>query len=303
VSLLSHDGVFFRRLAYAGARHGPSFWVKYSPAFFGAAFALALPDARRRVRETLRWVGGANVAKPGLAEQAAVLDTFTCYAHCLAEALAAGRPEAERSRVNVLGEERLTAALARGHGLIVVTAHAGPWDAVTRVLRKRTNVEVLVAMEGERDGAARGLHDAVRGEGGVRVVHVGSDPLAALPLLRHLERGGIVALQLDRGAPSGRALEVGLFGRPFSLPEGPFRLAALTSASIVPLFARRLGYFDYEVQVSPAIELPRWADRDALRGAAERVRDALAAFVRDNPTQWFHFTGGGAAASSSAQIP
>jgi phosphatidylinositol dimannoside acyltransferase len=296
--LFSHDSAFFRRLAHAGARHGPSFWVKYSPGVFGGAFALALPEARRAVRDTLRWVRGSPRAGGALAEHAEVLETFTCYAHCLAEALAAGRVEAEQAKVSVLGEEHLTRALAKGRGLIVATAHAGPWDAVTRVLRERSAVDVLVAMQAEPDSRARGFHDGVRSEGGVRIVHVGADPLAGLPLLRHLERGGIVALQLDRGAPSGRAIEVELFGRRFGLPEGPFRLSALTSAPLIPLFARRLGYFDYEIRVSPALELARSADGPALQAAADSVRDVLAAFVRDYPTQWFHF-----AAASDAQIP
>ena len=200
--------------------------------------------------------------------------------------------------MRVLGEEHLTRALAKGRGLIVATAHAGPWDAVTRVLRERSVVDVLVAMQEEPDGRARGFHDAVRSEGGVRIVHVGADPLAGLPLLRHLEGGGIVALQLDRGAPSGRAIEVELFGRRFGLPEGAFRLSALTSAPLIPLFARRLGYFDYEIRVSPALELARSTDSQGLQAAAESVRDAMAAFLREYPTQWFHFAG-----SRGAQIP
>lgn len=289
-SPFSHDSAFFRKLAHAGARHGPSFWVKYSPGFFGVAFALALPGTRRRVRETLRWI---RRGEQRLLEPVEVLETFSCYAHCLAEALAEGRREAEESRVRVLGEEHLTQALALGKGAIVVTAHAGPWDAVARALRKRSGVDVLVAMEGERDVSARDLHDSVREQAGVRVLHVGRDPLAGLPLLRQLERGGIVALQLDRGAPSGRSLEVELFGRQFALPEGPFRLAALSGAPLIPVFARRLGYFNYEVSVSPAISIPRRAERDALCEAAERARDALAAFVHANPTQWFHFAGSG----------
>ena len=104
----AHDGAFWRKLAHAGARHGPAFWVRYSPSVFGAAFALALPRARRQVRETLRWVQGEQ---PPLRESQAVLRTFTSYAHCLAEALAAGRRESERARLTVRGEEELARAL------------------------------------------------------------------------------------------------------------------------------------------------------------------------------------------------
>ena len=35
------NSVFWRRLAYAGARYGPVAWVRFSPALFGLAFAAA----------------------------------------------------------------------------------------------------------------------------------------------------------------------------------------------------------------------------------------------------------------------
>ncbi len=290
----AHDGAFWRKLAHAGARHGPSFWVRYSPSVFGTAFALALPRARRQVRDTLRWVQGEQ---PALQESRAVLSTFTSYAHCLAEALAAGRPESERARLTVLGEDELARALAGGRGVIVVTAHAGPWDALTRALGQRTRAEVVVVMQRERDREARDLHDGVREREGVRVLHVGEDLLAGVSLLRHLERGGIVALQLDRGAPSGRALSAKLFQRPFRVPEGPFRLAQLSGAPIVPVFARRVGFFDYEVRVRPAVTLSRSADAVERRAAAQTSVDALEAFLSEHPTQWFRFDG------ADAQMP
>jgi KDO2-lipid IV(A) lauroyltransferase len=241
---------------------------------------------RQSVRETLRWVRGDTGR---LSEHRAVLETFTSYAHCLAEALAAGRPEAEHPTLRVLGEDYLRSALARGRGAIVVTAHAGPWDGLSRMLRERSSVDVVVVMEAERDAAARGLHDGVRRSEGVRIAHVGKDPLLGLELHRHLGHGGIVALQLDRGTPSGRALQVSLFGRNFAVPEGPFRLAAASGAPIVPVFARRTGYFEYEVHLSPEISLERAANTDEIREAAARAGRALEAFVARYPTQWFRF--------------
>lgn len=292
-SIFSHDSGFWRRLAHAGARYGPAPWVRYSPSLFGAVFALALPRARREAAETLRWVRGESSR---FQRQREVLRTFTNYAHCLAESLASGRPEAEHPALRVSGEEHLSAALALGKGALVVTAHAGPWDALASVLRKRSGADVLVVMQAERDARARGLHDAVRAGAGVRVIHVGDDPMLALSLVRQLEQNGVVALQLDRGAPSGRALEVELFGRQFSVPEGPFRLAAASGAPLVPVFARRAGYFDYEIEVHRAIALGRDAKRADLRAAAEQAARALQDFVARDPTQWFRF-------GARAQIP
>ncbi|HEV8547430.1 MAG TPA: hypothetical protein VGQ57_00355, partial [Polyangiaceae bacterium] len=56
-SRLHHSG-FLRRLALAGVRHGPGWFVRVSPRVLGALFAVLLPDERRRVRSALRRVHG-----------------------------------------------------------------------------------------------------------------------------------------------------------------------------------------------------------------------------------------------------
>ncbi|HWA74774.1 MAG TPA: lysophospholipid acyltransferase family protein [Polyangiaceae bacterium] len=283
---LAHDGALWRRLAYAGARYGPDFWVKYSPPLFGVAFALALRPQRQKVRDTLRWVQGETGQ---LREQRQLFATFIQYACCLTESLAAERPEAANAECRVEGEERLLAALSQGRGALILTAHAGPWDVAARLLRANHGREVVVVMEGEADEDARALHDRVRTRTGVRIVHVGKHPLDALPLVRELKAGTLVAVQLDRGAPSGRGISTQLFDRELLVPEGPFRLAALAGVPIVPLFVERTGYFRYNLVVSPLIELARSAGSKELHAAAQTATDAMAAFIARAPTQWFNF--------------
>ncbi len=275
-----------RRLAYAGARWGPSAWVRYSPALFGAAFALMLPEQRERVRENLRLVYGP---RSPLTENRDVLLTFATYASCLAEALGAERTEAQRASIRSTGEERLHEALAAGHGAVLVTAHAGAWDCVGRLVAEKYGAPIMIVMQAEADEGARGLSDEVRARTGVQVLLVGEDELSALPLLRHLRSGGVVAFQLDRPAPSGRAIDVELFGRAFHVPEGPFRIASLSGAPLLPLFVRRAGYFEYEMSVHRAISLPRRPSPAELEQAAAQATSAMEQFIRDNPTQWFHF--------------
>ena len=91
--------------------------------------------------------------------------------------------------------------------------------------------------------------------------------------------------------PSGRMLEVSLFGEPFGVPEGPFRLASLSGAQVVPVFARRVGFFDYDLEISGPISLGRRPTADELRAGAQRAASAMQAFVTRCPTQWFHFSG------------
>jgi len=173
--------------------------------------------------------------------------------------------------------------------VVLVTAHVGPWDLTAQLLGKELQAEVVVVMEPEPNAAARELQDRWRGERGLRVLHIGAHPTDALPLMAHLRRGGVAALQMDRVPPSGRALQVSLFGEPFRVPEGPFRLAALTGAKVVPAFSRRSGFFAYELEVAEPISLERRPSPDELRASAQLAADAMQAFVQQCPTQWFHF--------------
>ena len=275
-----------RRLAYAGARFGPRFVIEHSPKFFGTAFALALPETRARVRGNLRRIMGR---RGFFAEQRDVVQTFTSYAACLAESLGIDRSEQRTSELTLEGKGHLQQALAAGRGAILVTAHIGPWDCAARLLAQDFDAEVLVVMLAEPDQAAREIHDRVRQQRGVRVVHVGEHPLDSLPLLRHVQRGGVVAIQLDRLTPGSRSLEVELFGHPELMPEGPFRLAALSGAPVVPIFAHRLGFFHYQFEIEAPFWLSRHATVPELRAAASRAALSMQSFITNHPTEWFHF--------------
>jgi len=286
VSELDAAGAFWRRLAFAGARYGPTFWVKYSPPAFGALFALALPEQRRRVIENLRLVHGKRGT---LSERLDMLKTFASYASCLAEGLGVERADAMNAEVRAHGQDRLKAALALGQGAILVTAHIGPWDLAGGLLARELGVPVAVAMEPERDARARDLHDGVRTRSGVTVLHLGDHPLDALSLLRQLRQGGVLAVQLDRPPPGGRTLAVSLFGSPYSVPEGPFRLAALAGVPVFPTFARRSGYFSYEFRIGSEIRVARGAGAAELEAAAQQATDEMARFLKSHATQWFNF--------------
>jgi KDO2-lipid IV(A) lauroyltransferase len=148
---------------------------------------------------------------------------------------------------------------------------------------------MMIVEAPERDARARAIQDEARRGSDVLVAHAGDDPLAALPIVKHLRSGGVVALQVDRAPPGLRARHVTLFGERSPIPEGPLRLAALTGAPIVPIFAARTGHRRYCVSAYPPIHLARSSTPEELDAAAQRIADAVQEFVRRNPTQWFHF--------------
>jgi KDO2-lipid IV(A) lauroyltransferase len=280
------ESAFLRRLAFWGALRGPQAFVRLAPKPIGAIFGLVLPEVRARIVQNLRRVHGRRGA---LREQLDAVSTLANFAACFTEAIASARTDVT-PRVTVQHEERLLTALEQG-GVVLVTAHIGAWELAAQLLGKTLSADVVVVMEREANAEARELQDHHRGQRGLKVLHVGAHPTDALPLVMHLKRGGVAALQLDRGPPSGRVLEVSLFGAPFKAPEGPFRLASLSGAQVVPVFARRVGFFDYELEIAEPIALGRRPSPSEFLAAAQRAASAMEAFVAQSPTQWFHFTG------------
>lgn len=282
------DGALWRRALLFGVERGPDAWVRYSPAVIGAGVGVALPWARERVLRNLRLVHGRRPAPVEALDVAAV---FGNYGSCLAEALLLSSGRGYQASCAVFGGERYDAALRAGRGVVLATAHTAGWEVSGPTLHRERGADVMIVMQAERDREAQRIHDEARARAGLRVAHVGSGALDGLPLLRHLRGGGVVAVQIDRAPEGSRTRAVSLFGAPFSVPEGPLSLAALTGAPILTVFTRRVGFLRYEVEVGEPLTLPRRPTAAASDAAAQALADGLERFVRANPTQWFHFRG------------
>jgi KDO2-lipid IV(A) lauroyltransferase len=284
--ILKHDSAFWRRFMVAGVSHGPEALLRYSPPMLGWAFSAALPHQRRAVRKSLRMVHGPRPAWVELRDVAAV---FANFASSMTDAMIIGTDRGYSATCRPVNEPLMTSLIASDKGLIVATAQTAGWDVAGGLLYADSDREVLVVMQGEPDEAARRMHDSTRNRRGVRVVHVGSDPLASLPLLKHLQRRGVVALKIDRVQAGMRTIDATFFGKPFKVPAGPLHLASLTGAAIVPSFTRRLGFLDYEPTNYPPVTIPRRASDADFARAAQQLVSSLESFVRAHPTQWIRF--------------
>lgn len=284
-----HEGLFWRRLAHWGASRGPEWWVRYSPPVFGWAAAALVPSARRAVRRNLHRIRGPATPVRDARE---VLATFSNYASCLAEILSADSPSGPRHGINETHNGDLFRdALAAGRGAVVVTAHTGGWESVGPLIAREYAARLMIAMQAEPDPRARRLHDGARIRAGVDIVHVGgNDPLASLALLRHLRAGGVVALQLDRVGAGMRTRDVTLLGAKSRVPEGPLRLAQLTGAPIFPVFSARTAYRHYVIRICPSRTVSRHASDKELDDVAQYLATSMTSFLKEHPTQWFHFS-------------
>jgi KDO2-lipid IV(A) lauroyltransferase len=281
------DSDLWRRAMLAGIHHGPTAWLRYSPPVFGVAFGALLRQKRRSAERTLRQLTGPQ---PRWRRMGEVAKVFSTYASCMTDAMLLGAERGYKPMVRSANQgAHFKQCQELGHGIILATAHTAGWDVAGPLLSTLQSNEIIVVMERERDARARRLSDQVRERAGVRIVHAGDDPLAALPLLRHLRRGGIVAMKFDRTVPGMRCRDVHFLGESSKIPEGILKLAALSGAPILPVFTKRLGFLEYEYVTAEPMRLPRRPSEAELDATAQGLATELERFARGNPEQWFRF--------------
>jgi lauroyl/myristoyl acyltransferase len=207
----------------------------------------------------------------------------------------AGRPPKETAGLlsERIGDEELLKAHERGRGAILLTAHVGNFELGGIFLRQiglKDNYAVYAPdpspiIEEHRENARRSL--------GVTGIPVTSSPFSFLPIVRALERNGIVAMQGDRDV-SGTGREFPFFGEMTSFPIGPFRIASLSGAPLFPAFVLQ---DDDGVRYRSVIEPPIFVapgkdaeERDEeIRVAMQNFVAGLERMIRVHPTQWYGF--------------
>jgi KDO2-lipid IV(A) lauroyltransferase len=281
------ESAALRKLVGWAARSAPAWFVKAAPLLLGVFFALIVGPARRAVRRNLRWIFGV---RPFFREARDIASTFAQFAACLTESLAPERPLFLAREFDVRGIELLDGLRNEGRGMLFLTAHIGPWDTSAMGLDTFSKAKVMMLMAPERDGEAGDYQDDLRSRSDVSVLRVGDSSLDAAPALTHLLEGGIVVAQMDRVRPGQDAIEARLFGQPFLVPRGLFRLAGVAGVPVIPVFSARLGFGRRLLRVTPPIQIARRPTEEQLRAHADLALAGLADHVRAFPTQWFHFS-------------
>jgi len=253
-----------------------------------ALFMTLLPRERRAVARNQARILGVR----GWRRSWAVWRQFYSFSRLMTSYADLTRlPTAEleqRLTADLEGTASMEQALGQGRGVVVLTAHLGNWEAGTRFL-ERFGVPVNVVMHADRSSAAERWLLRRRRSAVVNVLRTGDHPMSMLKVQAALSRNEIVAMQGDR-AFGRHALSVRLFGAPFTIPLGPFRVAALCGAPILPAFVLQDGWWRWRAELGPPLPLAGGGDLQAdLASAAARYAERLEGVVRRHPDQWFQF--------------
>ena len=249
----------------------------------GRLLSVAMPKWRQIARANLQRAFGAELVDAEIEQL--LKRNFDHYGRTLIEFLVMRRwrgAELER-RVALEGREWAEAALARGQGVILVTAHYGNWELLAARLVHAGYPLSVIARDAD-DRATNALINRIRGDCGYRVI---SRRDSARPALQCLRRNEMLGILLDQNTSSGEVY-VPFFGQLAATATGPAVLARRTGASIVPIFCRRRPDGMHVARFLPPVDLVMTDNREGdVHAITARVTAVIEAEIRAEPTQWF----------------
>ncbi len=188
-----------------------------------------------------------------------------------------------RRHVAIHGQEHVEAALAKGRGVLVVSAHLSNWELGAAAIRRHFDRPVNVIAAMHRYGRVNRLFMREREWMGLSVIDMRKAPRRVLDALR---RGEIVCTLGDRD-PTDNGVMVDFFGSPCRFPQGPARFALATGAPVVTGYVLRRTNDSFSIVFQPPIEAPPGGSklervRAIMQVYARRIEEA----IRWHPEEW-----------------
>ncbi len=276
---------YMYRLGGATAPHLPSrlgYWLASQT----GNVVYCLSPARGVVQDNMAHVLGLPIRSPRVRRIARQVFRNQCKNYYDLLRIASMKPEQILASVREIeGLEHLDGALARGHGVVLASAHFGNFDLAGQVLALRGYQVTGIAEHLKPERLFRYVCRQ-RESHGLKFVPIDH---SLRPVFRALRANEIVGSAIDRNVTDeGRLVEI--FGRPARLPDGYLRLALRTGAALVFCLCRRLPDNTFTIIVEPELEIERSGDdsRD-VAAAMPRVISLFEAYLRRYPDQWVYF--------------
>ena len=182
--------------------------------------------------------------------------------------------------------ERMKAALAEGHGVVVLTGHVGTWEWLSAAFTLNGLPVTAIAKLQPNAEYSRALDD-LRATIRVEIFNRGTNELRAAG--RALKEGKILGFLADQDAGPGGAF-IKFLGKTASTPLGPAVFSRRFNAPVVPAFIIRKENGRHLVKIGEPMHFEDTGDTDAdLLRFTEQMTRILEQTIRENPTQWLWF--------------
>ncbi|MCG2714069.1 MAG: lysophospholipid acyltransferase family protein [Candidatus Omnitrophica bacterium] len=176
-------------------------------------------------------------------------------------------------------------ALAKGKGVVVLTAHLGNWELGGVVIAQLGYPFWAVALP-HKSKKVNAFFDAQRNSKGVKVIAMGK---AVRSCISEIRNNHMVALVGDRDFTE-KGIVIDFFGLPTHFPEGPAALSLLTGAPIVPGFMLRNADDSFTLRIEKPVEFDPTGDKAKdLKSLTTLCKNIFEDYIRKYPEQWYVF--------------
>ncbi len=282
----NHAELAAYRLARGVARHlGPG-----GVAGVGGAIGAAYHRVGRRRREVLAF--NLALVHPEWSEgerQAFALAVARHFGRILLDALRLqnATPDSLRRQLEVVGGDHLEAALARGRGVLCLSAHVGSWEVAALETGLRLEGGFAVINRPLDNPFLEAELERFRTRFGNRAL--GRDNILRA-VLRTLGEGRAVGILIDQRARASEGVTVPLLGHPATTHPILARLARRTRAPVVPTWAVWEGPGRYTVKYGPAVLVDDLAAAELTDEAlTTRFNQVTESMILDRPEQWLWY--------------
>ncbi len=184
----------------------------------------------------------------------------------------------------IQGREYLDTALARGKGIIGLSAHLGNFPLMGAKLVQE-GYPCASFIYGANEVRVVKLFFDIGRYLGVSLIPTSPSHASTRQALKWLRENKVLSIQADRDSPQG--VFVDFFGYPAATAIGPVVLAKRTGATILPMFAIREKNNKHRIIFGPPVELEETGDKekDILINSAKFTK-IIESYVRKYPEQW-----------------
>ena len=198
----------------------------------------------------------------------------------------------QRFDISVSGLDQLDAEIARGHGVLLLGAHIGSFEALRALTLQRPDLQLRVVMDLQVTHALNTSLHALNPAIAANVIDAGVDPVTlALALQEAANQGALIGLLADRSRPGEATAQAEFFGAAAAFPVAPYLIASMLGLPVVLAFGIYRGGNRYDLHFetfAQNIKIPRGARAEHLQAYAQRYAARLEHYTRLDPYNWFN---------------
>lgn len=190
-----------------------------------------------------------------------------------------------KQNVKIINKERLDQALAKGKGVILVSAHFGNFP----LMIGRLSIEgykIGAIMRPMKDAKVEKMFEDERKKLNIKAIYSIPRNTCVNNTILSLRNNEIVFLPLDQNFGTGGVF-VDFFGKKAATATGPVVFARRTDAVLLPVFIIRQKDNTHEIVFDSPLELLKGKDEEeTLVMNVQKITEIIELYVRKYPGEW-----------------